>query len=106
MDLLAVDRCDERFVQQPIHLDGDAVGLALGGIDLVRVLLAQFEVAITLNEQGECRRTRDDEAAILIEQPEDMASMRQQFAEQRVVWPLSSAPRLSRNCRQLDSAEP
>jgi len=42
-------------VQQPVHLGGDAVGLALGGADLDRVLFAQRRIGVMLDQADEAR---------------------------------------------------
>ena len=84
VDLLAVDRRDEGPVEQPVDLGGDLVGLPLGVADLARVLVAQLDIGIVLDQPGEGARALGDVRAVLVEELEEVPLARQQLAEQHV----------------------
>jgi hypothetical protein len=87
VDLLPVDRRDEGLVQQAMHLGRDPVGLALGGADLAGVLVAQVGVGVVLDQADEGARAFGDEAAVLVEQLEEISLARQELAEKHSVSP-------------------
>jgi hypothetical protein len=85
MALLAPDRRDEGLVQQPVDFGGHPVGRALGGIDLGRMPLAQHRVVIVVDQQHEGPRRLRDEGRMLVEELEEVALARQQFAEEHAL---------------------
>ena len=82
MDLLAVDRGDERGVDQPVDLGRHTVGRALGVVHFQVVFLAQLGVAVVAHQVFKRFGTLDDAVGVLVEKLKKIALFGQQFAEQ------------------------
>jgi hypothetical protein len=82
VDLVAVDRRDERLVQHAIDFMRDTVGRALGVVHVAVVLLAQVQVVVVGYQLREGTARLDNAVGVLVEQLEKIAFARQQLAKQ------------------------
>src|SRR5450830_1130995 len=82
VDLLTVDRGDERLVDQAVDVLGHAVGSVLSCIHVLVVLLTQVRVAVVGHQLGESTRSLHDVLGVLVEHLEKIAFSGQQLAKQ------------------------